>query len=156
MDWGVFYIIGNLLKLKCLKWSCITHLDIWNPSYGQKKGRESDWQFDSQPLKVRNRPNLLVWRWFATYHWKALEKGYNFTLDLVSIRVINAKLWAPKLQESQLWQFFNSHFGVPGQNAIWMWVWWKGTKYTIRGKVMASHKSGLWWVLWVWIAHGSS
>jgi len=25
--------------------------------YGKKKGRESNWQFDSQPLKVRNRPN---------------------------------------------------------------------------------------------------
>jgi hypothetical protein len=39
--------------------------------------------------------------------------------------------------------------GVPGQNAIWMWALWKGTKYTIRGKVMVSPKSELWWVLWV-------
>jgi len=26
---------------------------------------------------------------------------------------------------------------------------WRGTKYTIRGKVVASPKSGPWWVLWV-------
>jgi hypothetical protein len=32
--WGVFYIIGKLLKCKCLKWACMTHLYIWNISYG--------------------------------------------------------------------------------------------------------------------------
>jgi hypothetical protein len=25
---GVLYIIGKLLKLRCLKWACIAHLDI--------------------------------------------------------------------------------------------------------------------------------
>jgi hypothetical protein len=43
MDWEVLYIIWKILKLKCLKWACMTHLDIWNISYGQKKGRESNW-----------------------------------------------------------------------------------------------------------------
>jgi hypothetical protein len=28
----------------------------------------------------------------------------------------------PKSQESQLWQFQDSHLGVPGQNVIWMWA----------------------------------
>jgi hypothetical protein len=28
MDWKVLYIIGKLLKLRCLKWARITHLDI--------------------------------------------------------------------------------------------------------------------------------
>jgi hypothetical protein len=36
-----------------------------------------------------------------------------------------------------------------GQNAIWLWVSWRGTWYTIRGKVVASPKSGWLWVLWV-------
>jgi hypothetical protein len=31
--------------------------------------------------------------------------------------------------------FQDSHLGVLGQNVIWMWASWKGTKYTIRGKV---------------------
>jgi len=26
----------------------------------------------------------------------------------------------PKLRESQLWEFQDSHLGVPGQNVIWM------------------------------------
>jgi hypothetical protein len=36
------------------------HLDISNISYGQKKGWESNYQFDSQPLKDGNRPYLLA------------------------------------------------------------------------------------------------
>jgi hypothetical protein len=67
MDWRVLYIIEKSLKRRCLKWARITHLDIWNISYGQKKGWESNWQFDSQPLKVRNRPNFLTFGWRATY-----------------------------------------------------------------------------------------
>jgi hypothetical protein len=34
-----------------------SHLDICNINYGRKKGQESNWQFDSRPLKVKNRPN---------------------------------------------------------------------------------------------------
>jgi len=47
----------------------------------------------------------------------------------------------PKLLESQLWEFRDSHLGVPRQNATWMVAPWLGTKYTIRGKVVASPKS---------------
>jgi len=43
MDWRVIYTIGKLLKRRCLKWARMTHLDIWNTSYGQKKGWESNW-----------------------------------------------------------------------------------------------------------------
>jgi hypothetical protein len=39
----------------------------------------------------------------------------------------------PKLRESQLWEFQDSHLGVLGQNVIWIWASWRGTKYTIRG-----------------------
>jgi hypothetical protein len=74
------------------------HLDTSNANYGQKKSRESNWQFDSQPLKVRNRPNFLVCRWRATYRWKFINKGYNFDLDLISIGVLHTKLWAPKIR----------------------------------------------------------
>ncbi len=45
--------------------------------------------------------------------------------------------------------FTESHLGVSGQNAIWMWPLWRDTIYTIRGKVVASSKSGPWWVLWI-------
>jgi hypothetical protein len=52
---GVFGVIEKFLKCKCPKWPCMSHLDICSPSYGQKKGRESNCQFDSQSLKVENR-----------------------------------------------------------------------------------------------------
>jgi hypothetical protein len=54
--WGVLGVIGKVLKRRYRKWPRIGHLDIFSPSYGQKKGRESNWQFDSRPLKVGNRP----------------------------------------------------------------------------------------------------
>jgi hypothetical protein len=38
-----------------------------------------------------------VYKWRATYYWKALNEGYNFALDLISIRGLHAKLWAPKV-----------------------------------------------------------
>jgi hypothetical protein len=53
-------------------------------------------------------------------------------------------------EEFQLWQFRDSHLGVPGQKVIWMWASWRVTEYTIRGKVVASPKFGPWWVLWIW------
>jgi hypothetical protein len=55
-DLNFLSVIGKVLKCRCPKWPRMSHLDIGNPSYGQKKGRESNWQFDSRPLKVGNRP----------------------------------------------------------------------------------------------------
>jgi len=44
---NVFGLIRKVLKCKCPKWPCMSHLDICSTSYGQKKGWESNWQFDS-------------------------------------------------------------------------------------------------------------
>jgi hypothetical protein len=35
--------------------------------------------------------------WHATYRWKALDKGYHFALDLISIKGLHVKLWGPKV-----------------------------------------------------------
>jgi hypothetical protein len=109
-----------------------------------KEGHESNWQFESRPLKVRNRLDFIACRWRATYYWKVLDEGYNFAWDLISIGSLHTKLW-----ESQLWEFRDSHLRVFGQNDIWVLVPWLGIEYTIRGKVVASPKSGPWWVMWV-------
>ncbi len=95
--WRVLYIIGKLLKRKYQKWARIAHLDIWNTSYGQKKGPKSNWQFDSQPLKVENQPNFLMCRQHATYYWKALDEGYNFALDFIAIEGLHRMLCALKV-----------------------------------------------------------
>jgi hypothetical protein len=123
----------------------MTRLDIWKTSYGQKKGRESNWQFDCRPLKVGNRPDFLACRWRATCRWKAFDKSYKFGLNLVSIKVLHTKLWGakvvgiPKLAIS----------GLPGKKTIWMRALQRGVEYTIWGKVVASPESRSWWVLGV-------
>jgi hypothetical protein len=55
----------------------------------------------------------------------------------------------PKLRKFQFRGFRDSNLGVLGQNDIWVLVPWPSTENTIRGKVLASPKSKLWWVLWV-------
>jgi hypothetical protein len=158
MACGIFYIIGKLLERLCLIWALIAHLNIWNTSYGQKKGQETNYQFDSRTEKIRNRPNLLVYKQCVTYRWKALDKSYNFSLDYTSIRGLLAKLWGSKIAIVPTWAISirNSHLGISRQKAIWMWVLWRGVEYTIRGKVVASPKSGPWWILCVCVAHGLS
>jgi hypothetical protein len=107
--WGVLGVIGKVLKCRCSEWPRIGHLDICSPSYGQTKGRESNWQFDSRPLKVGNRPAPNV-RWeSATRRWKALEEGYKFGSDLVPIGAGGEKLWCPKVSGVQN----RDSFGTP-------------------------------------------
>jgi hypothetical protein len=69
LHWCVVYTIGKVLKCRCPKWLHMRHLDLCSPSYGQKKSRKPNWQFDSRPLKVDNRPKSDVSRWSATWHW---------------------------------------------------------------------------------------
>jgi len=116
MDWRVPYIIRKFLECRCLKWAHMIHLDIWNTSYDQKKGHELNYQFDSQPLKVNNHSDFLVCRWHATYHWKALDEGYNFALDLISIRGLHAKLWACKIVEVPIMKISRLPFGSSRTN----------------------------------------
>jgi hypothetical protein len=56
-------------------------------------------EIGSRPLKVKNRPDLLMCRWRATYRWKAFDEGYKFSLDLIVIEGLHVKLWAPKIVE---------------------------------------------------------
>jgi hypothetical protein len=75
LHWSVLYIIRKLSKCTCQKWVCTGHLDICSTSYGKKKGRKSNWQFDSRPLKVKNRPDLGACRWSATTIGKLLTRA---------------------------------------------------------------------------------
>jgi hypothetical protein len=38
-----------------------------------------------------------MFRWRATYRWKALDKGYNFDLKFISIEGLYKKLWPFKV-----------------------------------------------------------
>ncbi len=70
----------------------MSHLDIYITSYGKKKGRESNWQFDSRSLKVENRPDPDVCKGCATHCWKTLDERTKFALDLISIGGLSKEL----------------------------------------------------------------
>ncbi len=148
MDWGVPYIIGNFLECKCLKWARMIHLDIWNTSYGQKKGMESNCQIWLLTTKSREIVQISL---PASGMWHIIRKISMSvtTFFQTSYRSeVCTKCYGPvKSWESQLWEFRDSRLGVSGQNEIWVLAPWPTTKHIIKGKVVASPK--LWWVLWV-------
>jgi hypothetical protein len=85
------------------------HHKLWS-----KEGQESNWQFDSRPLKVGNRPNPGMCRSSATHRWKTLEESYKFSLDLIPIRVFSWELWASKVSRVQTETVSRLLLGSPG------------------------------------------
>jgi hypothetical protein len=120
IELNFFYTIKKLLRIRCLKWACMTHLGIKSISYGQKKGRESNCQFDSRRLKVGNCLDLVMFRWCAKYHWKSLNEGYNFFLNLTSIRGLKKVMGLPSRKNPNFENFGIPNLGVLGQNDIWV------------------------------------
>jgi len=110
--WGVLSVIRKVSKRRYRKWPRIGHLDICRSSYGQKKGRESNGQFDSWPLKVGNRPLPDLRIESAIRRWKDDDKGYKFGSDLVLIRLCSRELWTPKVPGLHPGQF-RDNFGTP-------------------------------------------
>jgi hypothetical protein len=104
---------------------------IWTPKMqvmAKKKGRESNWQFDSRPLKVKNHPNFVGFRWCATYHWKTLSRGYNIVLNLILIGGLHTKLWASKIM------------GVPTLGILKLPLGNPETKCHLHASPVANHK----------------
>jgi len=138
--WGVLDVIGKVLKRRYWKCPRILDLDICSSSYGQKKGRESNWQFDSRPLKVGNRPAPDVRFGSAIRRWKDLDEGYNFGLDLVVIGGQDEELWplkVPGVQNRDTWV----DFGTP--------TWESREKEpfgcSLRGASQSILYGGWWW-----------
>jgi hypothetical protein len=135
--WGVLGVIENVLKRRYRKCPRIGNSDIFSPSYGQKKGWELNCQFDSRPLNVGNRPVPDVRFGSATWHWKDLDEGYNFGLDLVAIQLCSRELWPFKVPGVPPGQFRDSISGVLGICAIWMPLPWRAAENIIGSKVVA-------------------
>jgi len=49
----------------------------------------------------------------VTYCWKALDKGYNFALELISIGGLHTKLWGPKVVKIPTLGISGLPFGSP-------------------------------------------
>ncbi len=127
--WGVLGVIGKVLKRRYRKCSRILDLDICSPSYGQKKGRESNWQFDSRPLKVGNRP--------LERSRRGLQLRFRPRRDPRSGRGVMPSQSPGSPESGQLGGFRDSNLGVPGICAIWMWVRRSVAEYTIGSMVVA-------------------
>jgi hypothetical protein len=86
-------------------------------------------------------------RWHATYCWKVHDKSYNFAWDLTLIGGLHSKLWAAKVA----WVSILGISRLPLENPGTKWYLGVGPmakhREYYKGKVMASPKSGLWWVL---------
>ncbi len=125
--WGVLGVIEKVLKRRYWKWPRIGHLNICRPSYGQKKGRESNWQFDSRPLKSR----IDI---FPTSELRVRYVVGKMTTRATSLVQTSSRsdfavgsYELPKSRESTRdsfgtisGQFRDSNLGVPGKRAIWM------------------------------------
>jgi hypothetical protein len=104
LNWSVSYIIGKVLKFRCLKWSCMTHFDTLKTSYGQNKGRESNCQIWLPTTKSWKSPRFICMQVacdiLLEFFW---PWGYNFDSNLISIGGLHKKLWqimAPQSCES--------------------------------------------------------
>jgi hypothetical protein len=115
---------------------------------------------DSQIFQRQFKWSKFIGLKSATYHYKALDEGYNFAWDLTLYRDLHKELVGFQSRGSSNFENFETpNLGVLGQNGIWMLALWLGTKNTIRGKVVVSLKSRSWWVLWIyvcmWFIHAS-
>jgi hypothetical protein len=114
--WGFLDVIGKVLKRRYRKWPRIAHSDICSPSYGQKKGRESNWQFDSRPLKVGNRPVPDVRSGSATWRWKLSLRATTLVQASSQSEVGARSYEVPKSRDSNQDSFGTTsglHFGSP-------------------------------------------
>ncbi len=82
---------------------------------------------------------MLVWRWHATYHWKVLDECYNFALDLIAIRGLHVKLWAPKVARVLVVKIPGLSL-VARQNANWMWPRGKAQETPRKGRGVIAPK----------------
>jgi len=79
---------------------------------------------------------------------KFLTRATTSLQTALRSKVYSKSYGAPKSWESRLARFWDSHAGVLRESrerkAIWMWAPWRAAKYSIKGKVVASPKSGPW------------
>jgi hypothetical protein len=94
---GLRYTIENIFKSKYQNWAHILHLELWVKNCGQKGGRKSNWQFDSQAIKPKKHGSNDLQIEFAIHYWKGLFKVYNFFLVILATQLCMWKLWTCKI-----------------------------------------------------------
>jgi hypothetical protein len=119
--WDVLGVIGKVLKRRYRKWPRIGHLDIFSPSYGQKKGRESVW-LPTTKSRESTSSRHPIWKCDTSLERsrRGLQLWFRPRCDptLQSGVMSSQSPGTPTGIVSE--QFRDSNLGVPGKRAIWM------------------------------------
>jgi len=75
--------IRKALKRKCLKCSCIVHLDLICMSYDQKKGWESNWEFDFRPQTFWKQGSNEFWLGRDIHRWKIFLRAIKYYFQIL-------------------------------------------------------------------------
>jgi hypothetical protein len=75
---------------------------------------------------------------------KFLTRATTLLQTALRSEVCSQSYGAPKSQSLDWRDFGTPTLESRERKAIWMWAPWRGPEYTIRGKVVASPKSGPW------------
>ncbi len=78
------------------------------------------------------------------YCWKALDEGYNFTLDFISIGGLHTKLRGPKVARILTLGILGLPFGSPGTKCHLDVSLMERHKVYYKGEGGGSPKSGPW------------
>jgi hypothetical protein len=135
----VFFLpLEKVLKCKCSKWPRMSQLDICSTSYGQKKGRELNWQFVSRPLKVENRPDPSVCRWSATHPWKSSQGNLQVCFRLHP----NQRSEQEVMNAQSLGSLNRDNFETP------LWESWEKVPFGCKcgGETQRILYGGRWWL----------
>jgi len=141
---SIIYIIGKLLERRCL--NGLTLL-IWTSETQVIAKRRAGSQTTS--LTPDQNKSGIDPIYLATENLRHTIGNLSMRATTLLQTALRSEVYlqnygAPKLRESR-WR----NFGTPTRKSqerktIWMWASWRGPKYTIKGKVVASPKSGLW------------
>jgi len=121
---------------------------VWGnePSHSQVSSHFESWSIDGFPNFQRVIVGVIT-------HW--MEKFFIPLESFWNVDVWNGLAWP--IWTCNIQVIAKKKVRSPEINDIWVLVPWLGTKYIIRGKVVASPKFGSWWVLWVcvcsWFIH---
>jgi hypothetical protein len=103
--------IRKVLKHRCLKCPRIIHLHLICISYDQKKGRESNWEFDSRSQTLWKQGSNEFWLGHVIHCWKGHFEGYKILHSHLQKKLIWKRYERPKSWDSKSFSFETPHFG---------------------------------------------
>ncbi len=146
--WGVLGVIGKVLKCRCPKWPRIGHLDIYNPSYGQKKGVKLPIWLPATKSRESTCSRRALGECDTTLKSsrRGLQVWFRPRPDWRSGR---EAMMSQNPRSPKPGQFRDFTLGVPGQTTTWVWARRSNAENTIGRMVVTPPESGSWCVMWV-------